>query len=104
MIADAVSFLAAGAALLAAGPFAQAPRRGQNSFWKDLGQGLRYVRGNRVIVGILSTGIFLNFVAAPLLVYFAPLARSLRAGAQGHGWLIGTMLLGFAIGAILLWL
>jgi MFS family permease len=103
---NAISFLAVLGALLWMGPVAQAPSLrpggglGPRELVRAVGEGLRFVVGERLIFSIMLLDFFAAFFssATALMPIFA--RQILGVGAVGYGWLLAAPALG-ALGTAL---
>lgn len=100
---DAVSFLVAALAIAIGGSFASPRREGtvNRSFWKDLTEGVQYIRKHPLASGVVAVAPLLNFfgnaigVLLPVIAIKVWLASSVQLGA-----LEAMFPAGFAIGAM----
>ncbi|MBC7097627.1 MFS transporter [Candidatus Bipolaricaulota bacterium] len=102
---DALSFLImAGAVLLARLPPSQAGERiGLKRLITDIGEGLSFVKGQRVLLSVIIMAIVANLAFGPLSVV-SPLfvKNDLQAGPEGFGYLMSSFGLGALAGMLLL--
>ena len=74
-----------------------------SSLFGDVGEGWRWLRGQRLMFGILVLALGLNFVIAPIQVLFPGYAKDvLMTDARGFGLLETGIPIGFLVGAVLL--
>ena len=104
VLLNAASFLAS-AALTALtripSPIRQASEL-QQPFSRDLLDGVRYLRSQSVLWGLLLVSAVLNLAFAPLTVLIPGLAKDvLGVGVQGFGLLEAAMPAGFVLGGVL---
>jgi len=102
---DALSFLImTGAVLLARLPPSQAGERtGLKRLITDIGEGLSFVKGQRVLLSVIIMAIVANLAFGPLSVV-SPLfvKNDLQAGPEGFGYLMSSFGLGALAGMLLL--
>ena len=104
-LVDALSF--AVAALLILASKIPSPVRAQaeqpSSLLSEIGEGWRWLRGQRLMFGIMLLALGLNFLAAPLQVLFPGYAKDvLQTDARGFGLIESGLPMGFLLGALLL--
>lgn len=101
-ILNATSFLA----LLAALAVIRIPRNGigsGNSVWRDLLEGLQYVRNTPLILVLVLIIVVMSLFGMPYVTMLPVFARDvLRVGASGLGYLYGAAGVGAVMGAVLL--
>ena len=99
--ANAVSYLAVIAGLLAMRPRPPRPVRAAESLRENMGEGLRFIWGQRLtsaLVGLVAIASIFGFPYAMLLPVFA--RDVLHVGAQGLGWLLSATGAGALVGGI----
>lgn len=97
---NSVSFLALIIALLAINVPRHPVQEGP-SVWGAMLDGVRYVRGNRTILMLLTVPSVLSILGLPFVVLMPLFARDvLKAGASGLGYLMGGAGLGAVIAAL----
>ena len=104
-LVDALSF--AVAALLILASKIPSPVRAQaeqpSSLLSEIGEGWRWLRGQRLMFGIMLLALGLNFLAAPLQVLFPGYAKDvLQTDARGFGLIESGLPMGFLLGSVLL--
>lgn len=102
---DAFTFLAAAIAVLIGGAF-PSPKRGglqQNSFWKDLTEGFRYVRRHPLAGSVMVIAPMINFFGNAIGVLLPVIAIKIwLASSIQFGLLEAMVPAGFAVGAVLI--
>ncbi len=104
-LVDAISFLVSAAFILASRiPTPEAVTAEKtSSLLKDVLEGWRWLRGQRLIFGIMVVALGLNFLTAPLQVLLPGYAKDvLLTDSRGFGLLEAGFPIGFLIGALLL--
>lgn len=80
-------------------PVRDAPR--EQTVWRDLSDGFRYLKGFRALVVILLLGIVLNFALAPFIVLMPVFVKTvLGLGAESFGLLTSAMAAGAVVGSV----
>jgi MFS transporter, DHA3 family, macrolide efflux protein len=101
---DAVTFFAAAAivALMAAAVGRPAPTAGAPpSFRQEFLEGVRYVRGQRYLLEIISVGVVINFCGNAIAALWGPYAKYvLHGGASTYGFLGAAIAVGAIVGAL----
>jgi MFS family permease len=110
IVIDAVSFLVSGLAIAALVPRSSqptpSPDEAEASYLERLGQGLRHLRGDRLLMGIAFMVLVTNLIDAATASVLIPLWGAERLGSPvGIGLMSGAFGLGAVSGnAILTWL
>lgn len=79
------------------------PVHDRRALWRDLLEGIRYVRNRRRVFILLSISAFNSFFGAPYLTFVPIFARDIfHLGASGLAWLMGTAGAGAFFGALVL--
>jgi DHA3 family macrolide efflux protein-like MFS transporter len=74
----------------------------ERSFARDIGEGLRFLRSQPLLWGMLLLFGVLNFLAAPMTVLLPGIAKDvLKTNAAGFGLLEAMLPLGFIIGGLI---
>jgi MFS transporter, DHA3 family, macrolide efflux protein len=104
-LVDGLSFLVSAGFILASRiPTPEAVIAGKSSsLLRDVLEGWRWLRGQRLIFGIMVVALGLNFLTAPLQVLFPGYAKDvLLTDSRGFGLLEAGWSIGFLIGALAL--
>jgi MFS family permease len=79
------------------------PVHDRRALWRDLLEGIRYVRNRPRVFALLSLSAFNSFFGAPYLTFVPIFARDIfHLGASGLAWLMGTAGAGAFFGALVL--
>jgi MFS family permease len=77
------------------------PQQGEGGFWKEFGEGLSYVRQNRVFLELIVFGFMVNFFGGGITVLFAPYVKFwIHGGALVYGFTLAAFALGMIVGSI----
>ena len=78
-------------------------RKTNNSFWVEVGDGVRYLFRFRVLVIIVFLAMALNFALAPASIVVPIFAKNnLGVGPEGFGTLMSTLAVGMVLGSIMI--
>ena len=78
-------------------------RRRGRSAWRELVDGLRYIRGHRLVGPLVVSGAICELgLVGPLNVGMILLADDRGWGSAGYGWIVGAFGAGAAVSALLL--
>ncbi len=100
---NALSFAAGviGLALMRLPEHLNGARKTNGSFWRELGDGFRYLFRFRALVVILFLAMVLNFALAPISVVLPIFVKNvLGLGSEGFGLLMSTFAVGMVAGSI----
>ncbi len=78
----------------------QAGQRARPGFWKDFGEGLSYVRRNRLFLELVVFGLLVNFFGGGVTTLLAPYVRyQLNGNELLYGFALSSFALGTIVGA-----
>ncbi|MCY1702321.1 MULTISPECIES: hypothetical protein [Deinococcus] len=98
---DGFSFLLFAALLLLVQFPTRAPRAAGETVWQTFREGLQYVRGRTLLVGLPAVSFLLNASFAPVEMLLPGKMLALGAGERGFGLFFGLLLGGMAAGSLL---
>lgn len=95
------SFIAVLAALGCIAPKPPIEVASRTGIWKEVGDGIRYVRGNRVVLAIIGLSAILAVIARPYIQLLPAFAKSVTGGGpKGLGILMAAAGAGALMGSI----